>query len=139
MKTFIIALFMSLVVYGQSTGIYEVFWNKVDETDVVAYRIYWEERVTPTGFTIQHLLDLSVTDISSFFQDEVIADGRFQYIYEMVLSNDAFWVKVGVVAVNSIGQVGLLGSHSTPFQKESTPLPPNTPVGVGIRLKFQQP
>ncbi len=133
---FMVAAFTSTA--QSQTGIYEIFWNGVIETDVVAYRIYLEERSLQTGFTLQPLLDPSIIDVSSFYYTEVVAIGLNQYIYELIMDNDGQWIKVGVLAVNSIGQIGLLGSHATPFQKQSPSLPPDVPVGVGIRLKLQQ-
>lgn len=138
----VLVVFICLIVLQASiiaqSGVstYQIRWSAVDETDVVAYSIYYEERQSTAGFTLVDGLDPSVIPVTQFFLSEVFATGQSQYLYELVLNDDELWVKVGVVAKNSVGQIGYMGSHVSPVQKQSPSIP--IPSGVSFNVKFPQ-
>jgi hypothetical protein len=134
----ILFLFLSSMMFAQMST-YQFYWNGVAETTatytIASYRLYIEERPSPTGFILQQGLDPTTTDISSFFWTEISAQNLPQYIYEMTMNDDGAYMKMGVLVVSTIGQVGKLGSHPTAFQREVPPPDLPIPVGSGIRLK----
>jgi hypothetical protein len=129
----LILFVLSTFSFAQGVSTYQIGWDAVDETNITSYEVYYEERDSPTGFTLFNNLDPSNTNILVYRIATIDKTGQLQYIHEAVLNDDGKWVMVGVLTKNAIGQVSLLGALASPVQKQMPQLP--TPSGIYFRLK----
>jgi len=133
---FIMGLILSMELFAQSTGVYEIGWNALDETDLIMYHIYMEERDSANAnFILFDGLHPDSVDIDALHIANIPPAGQSQYFIEVVSANDQKWVMVGILGQDSLGRIYLLGALLAPIQKDVTVFP--GPDGIIFRRQLQ--
>jgi hypothetical protein len=104
-------------VKAQARSFYKFTWTA--STSAVKYRVFYEERITNTGFTLVDNMDY-LDPVIVVPKDSVNAP---TLTYRVKLFNDSRYMVAGVVAVDAAGYYSLM-SVSNVFQKGTIPPKP---------------